>query len=662
MTVVSSKKVKEVLLVNDVNTLGIGDLTRYQINVDRQELFNQGFDVKELYVRIMNKESPLLRPVYLTGPYSFYFDIRPHNYDENSPFDSANKEDIQFSSDLKPDETFDGVLLLNKNSRIEDSEVYSWTVDIISQIAVTAIPKIEFNFKLSTVTLSSVHNKRQIYLLSGVSVSKWDTKSLWELPPKFPKKPVHLVILTHGIFSNIGCDMLFIKDKIEQIANNVADDINPNVVVRGCMDNMGKSAFGVHYLGVRVAKFILTTVAELKKDYDVDKISFIGHSLGGPTQSMAIHYLSVLHPEIFNPVSGIKPINFITLASPYIGVTVDFPKYVTFALDMGALGVTGRDLTLKHTPLTSKEGLALNEHTTSSKNKSRRKMILEVIPQEPAKQIFQRFVHRTLYANVVHDGIVPLRTAALLYLDWSGLDKVRRLKKRLAKASNPNINPSSHPSSTSLSSQNNSDSPVSSSSEQDFDSLSRQHTKTGEIPVEKQDKKAALQWMMPNSIILNTKHRQYRRTQTVDTDETEGIQEVDFKPPPEASTTMSALSVLTAPDASQEYIKNPDVRTDAIVHDKVYYPNELPPRHYVDRSALKKAIALNERVNRVQERIARAWQDSMAWRKVLVDIKPDSHNNIVVRRRFVNLFGAVAITHLVEEHFGHDASKKYATL
>ncbi|EDO17672.1 hypothetical protein Kpol_1004p47 [Vanderwaltozyma polyspora DSM 70294] len=656
-----SHVIPDYLLAHEVGSLGIGDLVRYKITIDKDKLIEQGIFIDELFVKIKNRESPLLKPVYLTGPYAFYLDIRPHNYHENEVYDE--KEDIQFCSDLKPDDSFIGYLVMNKNSKVDDTNCYSWTLDIISQVAVTAIPKLEFSMSLSTVRKFPMRDKRKLKHLDGLDIDKWNTNSLWNLPPKYPKKPVHLVIVTHGIFSNIGCDMLYIKDCIEQTTDGIPEEINPNVVVRGCMDNMGKSAYGVHYLGVNVAKYILKTVDELNQEYKVDKISFIGHSLGGPTQSMAIHYLSVMEPDFFGP-NGIKPVNFITLASPYIGVTVDFPKYVTLALDLGALGITGRDLTLKHTPLTSKEGLAFNNHTTLAKNRSRLKLLLEVIPQEPAKPIFERFVHRTLYANVLHDGIVPLRTAALLYLDWHSLAKVRKLRRRLEKSSNPNINPSSQASTNSVTaavgSLEISSDPSSEDSEEDLNALSRQTSVTGEIPVEKQDKKAALQWMMPQALIHNSRLKQYKRTQTIG-DEAGGIEE-KFSPPPEASTTLSALSVLTAPDPTQEYIKNPAVRTDAIVHDKIYHPKELPPPHYTDRPILKKVMYPNERINRVQERIARAWQESMSWRKVLVDIKPDSHNNIVVRRRFVNLFGAVAITHLVNEHFGEEACKKYAAM
>ncbi|KAJ8137432.1 hypothetical protein OY671_009355, partial [Metschnikowia pulcherrima] len=40
------------------------------------------------------------------------------------------------------------------------------------------------------------------------------------------------------------------------------------------------------------------------------------------------------------------------------------------------------------------------------------------------------------------------------------------------------------------------------------------------------------------------------------------------------------------------------------------------------------------------------------WRKVLVYLPPDAHNNIIVRRRFANGYGWGVIEHLRQEIFG----------
>ena len=60
----------------------------------------------------------------------------------------------------------------------------------------------------------------------------------------------------------------------------------------------------------------------------------------------------------------------------------------------------------------------------------------------------------------------------------------------------------------------------------------------------------------------------------------------------------------------------------------------------------------------IEERIAREWHWKMEWRKVLVTLRPDAHNNIAVRRKFSNAFGWGVIDHLVENHFGEEAIER----
>ena len=56
----------------------------------------------------------------------------------------------------------------------------------------------------------------------------------------------------------------------------------------------------------------------------------------------------------------------------------------------------------------------------------------------------------------------------------------------------------------------------------------------------------------------------------------------------------------------------------------------------------------------MEEKIARDWHCDMTWRKVLVTLEPDAHNNIIVRRMFPNAYGWPVVEHLVREHFRRD--------
>ncbi|GAV49164.1 hypothetical protein ZYGR_0N05710 [Zygosaccharomyces rouxii] len=633
----------DLLLYTDRQEVGIGDVYRYRFTVDVSQLPP---GTQELYLRIKNVESPLLRPFYMSGPYSFYVDVRPCKYDEDKEWE----ETMQYCCDLRPDEYFHAKFLINENSLLEGSR-HSWTVDILSQICVTAGPRVKYKLKLGT-TRKSTKQREPKTLESCIDVQTWDTLQLWDIPPKDSEKPVHLVIMTHGIFSNVGCDMLYMKERIEKAALN-SDDDACNIVVRGCMDNMGKSSHGIRFLGVRLGKYVLRIYDELSEKYNVDKISFVGHSLGGPTQTMAIHYIVLERPDFFE---NVQPVNFIALASPFLGVANDMPLFVSLGLTIGTFGITGRDLTLKHTPLTSTEGFATMD--SDGKKRSLRRPIMELLPLSPAQEILQKFQNRTLYASVLHDGIVPLRTAALLYLDWRSLAKVGQLRHEQQKSNRDDKENDDTPVDTPGASP-----PTEPSSNTTF--MSNSNGVTGIIPEAPLDKTATAQFFMPHKMV---KYRKYARAQVTDSKNPDGSSESDdqeftspskinqeeakFNPPREASTILAALSVITSPLPTQEYIKYPNTRTDSIVHDRLYHPSELPPPHYESRPFYKKIIYPNESNNKLQEEIAISWQKSMTWRKVLVDLKPDAHNNIVVRRRFVNLFGNVAVRHMAETHFG----------
>lgn len=624
------------LLFNENRQHKIGGMSRFKITIDRDQFIKQGLlnnKDQTIHLRIKNEESPMLRSVWLTGPYAYYCDVRPINYDENAKYEG--KDPIEFCENLKPDSAFKAALRFNEGSKLSGTESkYCWIVDILSQLAVVTFPSLKFSIRLGTsrrVTKSRQSKQVKLTVLDKkvLQIEEWDENSLWNLPPKYGKsKPVHLVIITHGIFSNIGCDMLYMKDKIEEVANAVDECINTNVIVRGCMANMGKSEKGVHYLGKRVGDYVIRHVEDLttKEGYNIDKISFVGHSLGGPTQSMAIHYITVKRPKFFQEI---KPINFITLASPYLGVIGDFPFYLSVPLDIGFLGLTGRDLNLKYTPFQSKDGIYLEED-----NERFPRLIMEIIPHEPIRSTFEKFVNRTLYANTINDGIVPLRTAALMYLDWKGLANVDKVK--------------------------HDERPESESAMRE-----RETSQINEIPQEDDmDVKTSERVHFPNLIReARRKNKKFSRGQIVSEEGDEKKIAVKFtNAPDEASAVMSALSTLTAPIPTQEYIKDPQMRTDSIIHDRIYKPSQLPPRHYEDRPIYKKLVYPNENVNKIQERIAREWQDTMEWRKILVKIQPDSHNNIVVRRRFTNLYGNIAVSHMAEEHFNTKACQEYANL
>ncbi|KAK3294746.1 putative serine esterase-domain-containing protein [Chaetomium fimeti] len=369
---------------------------------------------------------------------------------------------------------------------------------------------------------------------------------------KQKQRKVHLVVLTHGLHSNLGGDMLFIKESIDATVKqaridakarkareraarksacteadtsgdasekgsqttpptpgqgieasgdtsdqqgnsdgkeDLADDDyeegeeeeeeEEDVIVRGFSGNAAKTEKGIKWLGKRLARYILSmtypdqpclptakaasdaithslktgaqkkaieeahkhssvhqaTSPGGKRLYKFTKISFIAHSLGGLVQTYAVAYIQKHSPQFFDLI---EPVNFIALASPFLGLNHENPLYVKFALDFGLVGRTGQDLGLTwRAPTIARNGWGalmgnLGEHAHKrvyGEHQAESKPLLRILPTGPAHKALKKFRNRTVYSNVVNDGIVPLRTSCLLFLDWQGLGRVEKARR-----------------------------------------------------------------------------------------------------------------------------------------------------------------------------------------------------------------------------------------
>ena len=90
---------------------------------------------------------------------------------------------------------------------------------------------------------------------------------------------------------------------------------------------------------------------------------------------------------------------------------------------MGTLGKTGRDLTLlKRLPAWS--DISIGESKREIHSNLSWKLYQKILCK-----ILTQFEQLVVYANAMNDGIVPLRTSALLYLDYEALGDVSELKR-----------------------------------------------------------------------------------------------------------------------------------------------------------------------------------------------------------------------------------------
>lgn len=657
------------ILYRQVRHVKSGQIERFEINYTPDFGDNDADDSRDrstgmpssLWVKVKNTEPLPMRAAFIAGPYLLYVDCRSEDYNmKEKCFVTANQP--KFEPQLQPNKSFYAELTCHT---IKDT--YRWTVDVVSQMIFNS--NIDVNFEILVGTSQevlhnaafkdrSVPNSDKIGTfvdMKTLKVNHLDTYDLWNLPVPNPAKPIHLVILTHGLHSNVSADMLYLKEQIDTASGD--DD---NVTVKGYFGNICKTERGIKYLGSRVAEFVIDLVTnnETFNNNKVDRISFVGHSLGGLVQTFAIAYLQNNFPWFFE---RIKPINFITIASPMLGASNDNPIYVNLALLAGIVGKTGQDLSLRYTEDSSKP-------------------LLLLLPSGPTHKVMKKFVRRTVYANTVNDGVVPLRTSALLYLDYKGLSTILSEK-----------------------------------------AISSHHISKGhadKIPDDDCVDNSNSFLPQPVQMFLAKFMPQKQKPQTPDNayEEDESSSSTRnilrrIEGLPKSSVLETASSLILPPLPLMSYIVNPEERDNDIIYDKLFTEADLPPKEdqvetvadKVDdfsmnsnipqsvgtsniscssanrsrsNSGLDETKVLDSQVakfrkrlfssidipefERIEEEIAREYHTGMSWRKVLVRLKPDAHNNIIVRRRFSNAYGWPVIEHLVNNHFGkesHDTNK-----
>ena len=698
---------------------------------------------------------------------------------------------------------------------------------------------------------------------AGKGCSRTDTSSRnsVEQPMERKRKRVHLVVLTHGLHSNLGSDMLYLKESIDAAATEAResvrkrrgeerlkgrpksadtsgeakepdsstaplsggqDELDPGaevdedeeeeVIVRGFAGNTTRTERGIQYLGKRLAKWILSMTypdqpylpakkslskklsqvfsGDRQSDakdgppqhnhssihrpgrkpnnlaYKITSISFVAHSLGGLVQTYAIAYIHKHSPKFFNEI---KPINFVGMAVPFLGLSNENPLYVKFALDFGLVGRTGQDLGLTWrapTMVRSGWGAMIGGMGSEGQRAHRQpdpgsKPLLRILPSGHTHHVLKLFRNRTIYSNVVNDGIVPLRTSCLLFLDWSGLGRVEKARREnglvgtmagwgWAELTGANKSSNRH-----LIAEQNSDAwshssvsgdeggnaklensevpqPEENAVKDDTTAQGQETHNTKKLPdgqrkssqdeqsdASKPKDSSPQQSTNPLSGFLSfglgllrptqpdSRHNAHKNTKIYKSSQTtRGDAEGAASPssggsspvgspspagrpgavrgdsiledsnnvyaPPKTTIFEAAGDVLNPPLPSKEFLTNPQGRPRTIFHDRVYHPDDIPPPPPKKKPRLRRNFSSDSRRSparsdtasesqpeetpdtsslKVEEKIARAYHHGLSWRKVLVRLEPDAHNNMVVRRMFSNAYGWPVIKHLVDTHF-----------
>ncbi|KAF2863895.1 DUF676-domain-containing protein, partial [Piedraia hortae CBS 480.64] len=827
------------LLVHQAGSVKVGEVVRYTLT------YTPANDrilptPKCLHLRIKNTCVIPLRAAWLHGPYVLHVASYPASFNPHEKVEDADRHGVpEYEPMLKAGGIWETKLRVpddirqsgadlgkRKNSDLQPGTAGSlgsmtWIVEVTSQILFSSSASVNFELmvgrderslnlgfaavaghghgapgqmrshsgdqttkKYSNVQTAGVYSKA-IRLVAEDTPALWDKPALptWDKNGPKKRKKVHLVIITHGLHSNVGADMLFLKESIDATVKKAReerrkgkkqaaetsiaplsggqedleddDDDEETTIVRGFSGNALRTENGIQYLGKRLAKYVLKltypdqpflpvkkglsrTITEtfgnkpkcdghpahrgsslIEKHepddlpYKFTGISFVGHSLGGLVQTYAIAYIHKHSPTFFHQI---EPRSFICMASPMLGLSNENPLYVKFALDFGLVGRTGQDLGLSWRPNTLARGGwnammgGLAQKDGEKKADPTTKPLLRVLPTGPAHQVLQLFRNRTVYSNVVNDGIVPLRTSCLLFLDWRGLGKVEK-----ARRENGLIGTVAEWGWAELTGLNASSAV---SSERD---IVDEHVQKGEgdvVPLPAGDEIAAdnpkevpeetkdrgmfdhfLDFFRPNPPVGKTS-KAFHRGQTVKQGEDELPQDVEsgmegttenpmmrpkpratrgdsivsesgeLRTPPKTSIFESAGDILHPPLPGKQWITDPSSRSQTIFHDRIYHPEDIPPapikRH---ASILSRRTSSSDHTSKtssstnstestgaqgsmkVEEKIARAYHNGLSWRKVLVRLEPDAHNNIIVRRMFANAYGWPVIKHLCDTHF-----------
>ncbi|KKA01517.1 hypothetical protein D499_0AA00310 [Hanseniaspora uvarum DSM 2768] len=534
----------------------------------------------------------------LLGPYSLYVDLKKKKYDHKEKY--FEKSDLPiFEPNLLPSQDIIFDLYLND---LHENEI-EWELDIKSQALFTRNCKIFYKVDIKYHFNDKIYvpkTRTELELLKqNLSVTKLDSQDIWEYFNTSRKlkakedngQKIHLVVLTHGMMSNVTADMLFLAEQIKK-----SDD---NCHITGFTDNVCKTERGVRYQGIKNGEFIIKEVEKLGVD-NINKISFIGHSLGGLIQLFAVSYLFKKYPET---MYKLKLENFIALASPLLGVLNENPKIFAKLLHIGIIGKSGQDLGL----------IPMIEYKDEP--------FLSVLLCAHTRNVLRRFAKRTVYANSVNDGVVPLYTSSLLFIEF---DDIRQKMKQKQNSSTDNL-----------------------------------EVVTEDYKTEENEKKQnkffwkpliKLSTLFAPNMSQDSSQDGDEITTNKNKEETENLFEL-----PKMSLFDTAQNVLLQPIPKMNYIIDPSTRDSTIIHDKVYTAEMI--EKIIASNEYKKMIDINISKDEVSKsfeqelEIAKLWHHKITWRKVVCALEPDAHNNINVRRNFHNAYGWEVIDHMISEHF-----------
>jgi len=210
--------------------------------------------------------------------------------------------------------------------------------------------------------------------------------------------PCHLIVLCHGLAGR--------PSDLDYLERTLRDKGGEGVKVLNSRSNVGKTRDGVSSGGNRLAAEIEETV---KSTPSLEYFSIVGNSLGGLYARYAV---MKLYSD--GKIANLEPMNFMTIASPHLGVRkytwgVMYPKTM-FPIASVLFGQTGKELFLHdsdHEP-----------DQMSPCDISQQPLIMKMALDEEFLQALRAFKSRRIYSNLRGDFMVSMRTAAIEPADF----------------------------------------------------------------------------------------------------------------------------------------------------------------------------------------------------------------------------------------------------
>uniref|UniRef100_A0A7S0H9L1 DUF676 domain-containing protein n=1 Tax=Amorphochlora amoebiformis TaxID=1561963 RepID=A0A7S0H9L1_9EUKA len=217
--------------------------------------------------------------------------------------------------------------------------------------------------------------------------------------------PKHLIILHHGMWGWSG-HMRFVAKRLQ-------DRYGHHVVVYKSSSNAFiRSYHGILVCGYRLMKEVIALRA---RNPTADRISMIGYSAGG---IIVRHTIALLYKSgiIGNGKNQLRPINFVSLATPHCGIRRSPDKFIhrcyngiLYFLVYFLAGDTGQELALIDTPCLegSEDRLGKFQHLMKKPL-----LVRMADPDGVHAKALRAFDRKLIYANAINDRMVPYPTAS----------------------------------------------------------------------------------------------------------------------------------------------------------------------------------------------------------------------------------------------------------